>query len=313
MATVPQQQLQDMLLFAIRDRNSRAVKSLLRHGADPNALSSLSTDTMLIEAINSGGLPLVRGRILRLLLVYGADPNRNEALHRAADALDEDSVSALLLYGADPALKNKNGVTPEMLAESQGGDAVVRLLCAPPTPLRVRQAPDRVDAPLPPMVSGMLVLAVRVGNVAAARDLLNARVTPNQADKAGNSALHFAVEAGPEMVELLLDADADVDARNHAGETPLLRAAAQGDACLAAAERLAARGCDLDAEDEKGWTARALASARGASGMAAMLDAQAQARHAAEQARQRAARAKEAQALEARTKKLAALRPGGLL
>ena len=61
--------------------------------------------------------------------------------------------------------------------------------------------------------------------LAIAQGFLEAGANVNDVnEKNGMTALHRAVEAGPEMVRLLLDAGANVHALNRDAETPLARA-----------------------------------------------------------------------------------------
>ncbi|KAI0203281.1 ankyrin repeat-containing domain protein [Astrocystis sublimbata] len=86
------------LLTAIRDRNSKAVEQLLDRGVPANVGLDHST---LNEAIRQHDLEIVR-----LLLLFGADPNTacNQAVSPLVAAIEEgflDAASILLKYGAD--------------------------------------------------------------------------------------------------------------------------------------------------------------------------------------------------------------------
>jgi ankyrin repeat protein len=86
---------------------------------------------------------------------------------------------------------------------------------------------------------------------------LEARAT-NREFAPNAAPLHSAVAAGQRVViEVLLDAGADVNAVQHAGYTPLLEAAQSGDSELV--ELLLERGADPDAQLDDGRTATDLA------------------------------------------------------
>lgn len=104
---------------------------------------------------------------------------------------------------------------------------------------------------------GQLVLAARNGDAARARELLAEGVPPNaEESKNGHRPLHQAAEAGhAPIVDLLLDAGADLDAQDGAGRTALMRAAAA--AAVDAGRRLLEAGAAVNALSANGTTALA--------------------------------------------------------
>lgn len=103
-----------------------------------------------------------------------------------------------------------------------------------------------------------LQLAVAGDRREIAAYLLSKGADATVTDGAGNTLLHAA--ASPEMVALLLGAGLNVQAKNAAGATPLLTAAARGQADVVAA--LLAKGADAKAVDARGNTALLLAVQR---------------------------------------------------
>jgi len=84
--------------------------------------------------------------------------------------------------------------------------------------------PARAAGPEP-----ALVAAVKTGDTAAVRALLNSKVDINATEVDGTSALHWAVRAGDlSTAELLIRAGARVDATNRYGVTPLSLAVRTG-------------------------------------------------------------------------------------
>jgi ankyrin repeat protein len=88
---------------------------------------------------------------------------------------------------------------------------------------------------------------------ALVRRLLACGVPAGARDGAGWTPLHFAVRAGAaEVVDLLLDAGAAVDARNDDGLTPLQLALARRPVRLDVVQRLLDRGADMHAHSAGG-------------------------------------------------------------
>jgi ankyrin repeat protein len=78
-----------------------------------------------------------------------------------------------------------------------------------------------------------LVDLVKAGDVAGVRASLQARQSADDADREGTSALHWAVLADrTDLVELLLGAGANPNAKNRYGVTPLSVACENGDAAV---------------------------------------------------------------------------------
>ncbi len=117
-------------------------------------------------------------------------------------------------------------------------------------------------------------LAARPGSETAflVRLLLERGAPPDPpAARSGNRALHLAVGmAEPEVVQLLLDAGADPDARNRDGETPLIWAARGGRGDVVTL--LLNRGADLEVRGgQQGWTALSWAETSGHTEVAELL------------------------------------------
>ena len=108
-----------------------------------------------------------------------------------------------------------------------------------------------------------LHLAAHFDHVNAARWLLDAGADAHARSRndLANQPLHAAAagQASVEMLTLLLDAGAEVNAREHGGFTPLHQCAENGH--LAAIKLLLARGADPQARADDGRTALAFALA----------------------------------------------------
>ncbi|SRR5712691_1365534 len=95
--------------------------------------------------------------------------------------------------------------------------------------------------------NGSLVEAVKAGNVPAVRTMLQQGVDPNETEKDGTAALHWAVHNNEAaVVDLLLAGGAQVNAKNRYGMMPLALAVTNGN--YAITERLLKAGADFRAQ-----------------------------------------------------------------
>jgi ankyrin repeat protein len=81
--------------------------------------------------------------------------------------------------------------------------------------------------------------------------------------------------AHPAVAELLLESGADVDARDHGGQTPLHQLASTGRGFVQMAELLLANGADVNATTESGLTPLELATQHDHRRLAALLSSDA--------------------------------------
>src|SRR5262245_13083725 len=88
-----------------------------------------------------------------------------------------------------------------------------------------------------------LLQAVKQGNIAVARSLLNQRMDVNQTQPDGTTTLAWAAQRDDlEMAELLIRAGAKVNAANDYGATPLWIACSNGSAAMV--DKLLKAGAD---------------------------------------------------------------------
>jgi ankyrin repeat protein len=97
-----------------------------------------------------------------------------------------------------------------------------------------------------------LIEAVEESDFRRAQKLIAKGADVNQQNSYGYSALHVAAASGDaKVVKLLLEAGANVNARNPTGSA-LARAAQQGNAEIV--RLLLQAGADVEAKDDSGWT-----------------------------------------------------------
>ena len=79
-------------------------------------------------------------------------------------------------------------------------------------------------------ISDRFYNAIRAGDTAAVRQLVQSGVDVNTKDRRGGTPLLYAAAVGtPQIMRLLIDAGADVNARTSFGATPLLWSAANAE------------------------------------------------------------------------------------
>lgn len=244
---------------AARTERAAIVRTLLDAGADINSKSTCS-----IKYTGNGWTPLMyalsdvdspnRMAVVNLLLTRGANPNLAgeggmTTLMVAARFRDIDTVRNLLDRGMDPNLADNDGDTALMEAalkdqwrgkvSSRNITEIVRLLL------------DRGADPNSANKYGNTALAkaALTNNMEAVRLLLERGANPNAKSKTEDeTALMWAAEKRfTDIVEALLGAGADLNAKSAKGKTALMVAVQYGS--LETVQALLRRGAKVDDED----------------------------------------------------------------
>jgi ankyrin repeat protein len=184
------------------------------------ALADAASHAPLADAAEK----LERSRV-RTLLAARADVNAAQAdgmtaLHWAAYQDDVDLAKMLVRAGANVKAANRYGVTPLSLACTNGNAAMVEML------LKAGADPN---APLPGGETPLMT-ASRTGSLAVVKTLIAHRASVDSKDeRRGQTALMWAAaEGNADVVQALIDADADIRARVPSGFTPFLFAVREG-------------------------------------------------------------------------------------
>jgi ankyrin repeat protein len=206
------------------------VRLLLERGARPDARSKGEHTALLLAAGYSGD-----ARIVALLLELGADPRAASAeglspIQAAAESADPAKVELLLAAGAGLEDGSPDR-TPLLLASYQRDDGMVRRLA--------RRGADTVE--------GSVTMAAIDGSDRMVRTLLEVGAPAVELGDDGMTPLHWAAASDPghaEIVDALISAGADPNARTLDGRSPL--ELAEGFGYWHIADRLRAAGARCD-------------------------------------------------------------------
>lgn len=183
------------------------VRLLLKRGVGTESLSA-DGSTPLLDAVGRGKTTTVSLLIAAGASASAADDFYRTPLHLAAHAGHLDVARTLIAAGAQPDAVDYMKRTPLHAAAAAGHVELVRLLLSRGT------APDSVDALGRSPLHG--------SDAVTAKLLLDAGADPGRADRQGNTPLHLAAAAQRGgVIELLVDHQAPIDARNRDGVTPL--------------------------------------------------------------------------------------------
>jgi ankyrin repeat protein len=218
------------------------VQWLLSKGADPN-VANVAGGTPLMWAVEDVAK-------VRALLNVGADPNAHTQNGRTAlmIATDQKRVAPVLKALIEKGAKSdpEAGQVDPLVAVSANGDLESMKLLAgtrggryPPATLVAAAQSNCLDcvrmildqSPPGNAISDALRAAARLGRLDVLELLFAAGADVNARDAAGNTALLRAAYSDflePARIKLLLDHGADVNVRDATGDTPLMKARHRG-------------------------------------------------------------------------------------
>ena len=202
-------------------------------------------------------------KLLYLLVLVGYSVSYAGSYLDFFQALERDNaanVQALLQRGFDPNSVSPDGQAARIVALRSSSYAVARLLIAQPS-TQVEARTDKDESPL--------MLAAIKGQVELCRQLIARDADVN---KPGWAPLHYAASSGnPELVQLLLDHYAYIDAESPNGSTPLMMAARYGSAD--SVKLLLDSGADATIKNALGLSALDFAQTAGHADAAALIAA----------------------------------------
>jgi uncharacterized protein len=177
-------------------------------------------------ALQAGDLRIVQAAInddasaVRALIQQKADVNApiadgTTALHYAVRADDVGMVESLLAAGADAKARDRYGLTPVSLACSNANAVILK---------RLLDAGADPNSPDPQGTTALMIAARTAGGTEAVKLLLERGAAVNARDSVQSTALMWAVRSNhPEVVDILIHHDAEINARTRKGEPPARR------------------------------------------------------------------------------------------
>ena len=227
------------LLLASLSGALTTVKMLVEAGADVRATDD-NRATCLMFAAYHGHTDTVRYLVgLPEVDLNHQDTKNYTALHYAVQEKHADVVQVLFDAGADIETKNDEGRSPLLLASISGELTTVKMLVEAGADVRVTDT-GRYTC---------LILAVCDGRTDTVRYLLSLpEVDLNHQDRDNYTALHIAVHfKHADVVQVLIDAGADIETKNDKGHSPLHVASILGE--LKAMTMLVKAGADVRATE----------------------------------------------------------------
>jgi ankyrin repeat protein len=224
------------------------VRLLLDHGADVNVTSIPGRTPLLVATMHNPSAEVVKLLITRGADARAVDKLQATALHTAAVAADIDTLRVLLDAKVDVNARDAADFTPLMVAAANGSVGAVKLLLSRGARVNDASGAGEVIIHAPARVkNGMLALG---------------SFTP---------LLLAAPVGSTELVKTLIDAGADVNAKDLRGMTPLMLAVATDHYDLDKIRLLLHTGAHLDVMTPDGETALDLAQKFGETPVVALL------------------------------------------
>jgi ankyrin repeat protein len=193
-------------------------------GISANAAPATAQDLALIAAARRGDLGVVEELIRAGASVQARDGDGRTALLVATEADRIPVARALIAAGADVNAKDEMEDSPFLYAGAEGRNAILKMTLAAGADLK---SVNRYGGTA-------LIPAAHHGHIEAVRILLGTKIDKDHVNKLGWTALLEAVilgDGGPvhtEIVQLLVQAGANVNVADRDGVTPLQHATQRG-------------------------------------------------------------------------------------
>ncbi len=226
---------------------------MLAQGADPNIRSPEGATAMMLAIVNDANPETIALMLDKGAAVNVEDRDKNTPLLYAGDRFKAATVKLLLDHGANVNVRDKENNTPLLRAAASRRSWDEKEEALIPSLLEKGADPNAHNS----SNVTALMLTAQEGN-SAILDLLERKADVNARDAEGNTALLYAArffvrweqrKAG----EALLQAGAEPNVTNKAGETPLMLASRQYE--VEGPKLLLNKGARINAVDQRGRTA----------------------------------------------------------
>ncbi|WP_133406345.1 ankyrin repeat domain-containing protein [Parashewanella tropica] len=250
------------LHFAARDHQFTTAKALLEN-ANANAdIQDSHGETPLMIVAKDGDIELAKLLISHTTDINLVNHSGQSALYLAVMNGHSDIVDCLLKNGASAELRNIKSETPLKVATRCRQYQAVKVL--------LDHDPDIVNASDSQGWTA-LMNAASYGDIDTVKLLLKHQVDVNVVNHDGKTALYCAADGGhSDVVSLLLEHGASAIQRDKQAFTPLQIAAHKGRGAVVDV-LLKQPEVDIDAQNDRGWTALMLAAAHGNVGIVRSL------------------------------------------
>jgi ankyrin repeat protein len=228
----------------------RTLLSLLRLDRDAYVDQNSDITTLVVRIAKMDGISTSLGHadVVKTLLLENADPNgvdsfSRTALHYAAQHGNLIITQALLQFGADSALKDREGRNSLHFAAFNGWTAIARLLLTTEVDPLEADLEGRTPMHLAAMKDAPDILDLLWRTKP---ELLELEAFNNQ------TPLHAASDKAT-CTKWLLQHEANINAQDSNGQTPLILAVEHGDSDVV--EQLLGKNAKVTLKDTKQWTA----------------------------------------------------------
>lgn len=228
-----------LLMYAVKSNDEEMIDLLVCNKANLDLIDRDGNSALVLA------MQKKNEKIARLLIQSGADINIKPQYGKSAFhlAIENGQESLAILLVEKGAIKNVDLKTVDMALKSGCNDLAQML--------SLKIDPNFVD----PRGNTMLMEAVRLNMLPMVKTLIAGGADVNAMNSAGQGSTVLMLARGKEkhdILEVLIENNVDMDARNKNGETALMRAAIMGS--WDTVKLLIEKGADPDIKNNKGQT-----------------------------------------------------------